>query len=129
MHLRVKFSIEFARFKALSRALFKHATDDSSNLLSPMLHRAMQHMQPLSHYGILGKHPMLPFALCTSREMAWLLHTALCSFGGPLKQKSPPIRLSVQDFKPPKFAPWDSLIFSDRPLQQHAEKDFRTGPD
>ena len=40
-HLRVKFLDEFARFKALSRALFKFATDDSNSMLQPTLQRAI----------------------------------------------------------------------------------------
>ena len=66
-HLRVKFLDEFSRCKALSKAMLKFAADDTCSLLQPMLYKAIEHMQPLCRYGILGKLPMLPLALCTSR--------------------------------------------------------------
>ena len=63
-HLKVKFIDDFNRFKVLSRALFKYASDEAFSLVQPMLTRAAAHMQPLCNYGILGKLPMLPFSLC-----------------------------------------------------------------
>ena len=86
-------------------------------------------MQPLCRCGILGKLPMLPFALCISRDVAWNLHVALCSLSAPLVNKRPPLRLAVQHFKPPKFAPWSSLVGADSPLQQHAARHFQSGPE
>ena len=91
--------------KLCQEPLFKIAIDDSSSMLQPMLQRAIEHMQPLSSYGILGKLPMLPFALCISRDVAWTTHVALCSLSAPLVNKRPPLRLAVQHFKPPKFVP------------------------
>ena len=125
----MKFLDEFARFKALSRALFKFATADSSSMPRPMQQRAMEHMQPLNNYGILGRLPMLPFALSVSRDVAWTIHTALCSLSGLFKNKRPPLRLAVQQFKPPKFVPSVSLVGVDSPLQQHARRHFQAGPD
>ena len=72
---------------------------------------------------------MLPFSLCISRDVAWSLHVALCSLSGPVSNKRPPLRLSVQFFKPPKFAPWSSLVGADSPLQQHAARHLQAGPD
>ena len=48
---------------------------------------------------------------------------------GPFLTRGPPLRLSVQLFKPPKFAPWASLLGTDRPLQQHAARQLASGHD
>ena len=115
--------------KCSPEALFKYASDEASSLVQPMLTRAAAHMQPLCNYGILGKLPMLPFSLCISRDVAWSLHVALCSLSGPISNKRPPLRLSVQFLKPPKFASWSSLVAADSPLQQHAARHLQAGPD
>ena len=48
---------------------------------------------------------------------------------GPFLTRGPPLRLSVQLFKPPKFAPWASLLGTDSPLQQHAARHLASGHD
>ena len=89
-HLKVRFVHDCAQFRHRSKRLFAYSASEASHMLIPYAVTNAAFAQPLAHYGLFGKLPMLNMRLAPSQEQSWQLHAALCSFGCKLKGKLRP---------------------------------------
>ena len=127
-HLRPTHARLFNAFRNMSKQFFKFASVDSRPLLKPDTIKRSAPRWPLAHYGIQAKLPTLPIQLALGGEVAIQLHAAICAYSARVPNASQiPVRLRSARFKPPRFAPWEHLVFRSLPLQGIANRHILTG--
>ena len=122
-HLRQSHAKQLNAFRNISRLFFRFASAETRPLLKPNTMKSRASGWPLAHYGIQAKLPSLPFQLALGGDVAKQLHAALCAYSARVPNVSHiPGKLRSARFRPPKFAPWEHLVFGSHPLQGIAKR-------